>query len=188
MRGARVEHPYTAIRREACFAVPFADFTRAFESLLGRMDPETLPELVRDAPDRARAKLVAVLGLSGFALFQKVEHGVILRALAGRSSAATMYVLGNALLAYEMARHEPDAALYVSPRVLVVELDRSSVRITYDLPSAALAQFESDAVDAAAATVDLRLAKLVDVAAALAIRTRARRGAGGLRLDESGRR
>lgn len=177
MKGTRVDHPYTTVRREVLFAVPFGDFARAFESLLGRIDPDMLPELVHVAPERARAKLVAILGLSGFALFQKIEHGLVVRALTGRVRSAITYVLGNPLLAYEMTKHVPEAGLYVPARVHVVEIERGCVRVTYDVPSSTLAQFECDAVDAAAATLDLRLAKLVDVAAALALKTRARAAA-----------
>jgi uncharacterized protein (DUF302 family) len=183
-----VDHPYRTVRRELRFAVPFADFTRALESLLGTIEPAVLAEIARYSPERAREELASMVGLSGFALFQKVEHGTLLKSLVGRGVHATTYVFGNALIAIEMTKHEPKVGLYVPLRLHVSKSDPGEVTVTYDIPSATLAQFHSPSVDAVASSLDTKVDKLVDVAAALASKTRGRRLHPPVRMAEGGRR
>ncbi len=154
--------------------MPYVDFIRALESLLGRLDPSVLSGLGGEPPDRVRAKLATMVGVSGFALFQKIEHGAILRSLTGRGGQGITYVFGNPLIAVQMTRHEPVAALYVPPRLFVCDAGGEGVIVTYDVPSATLTQFHSPAVEQVAEMLDAKVAKLVDVAAALATK-RARR-------------
>jgi uncharacterized protein (DUF302 family) len=165
-----IDHPYRTVRRELRFPVPYAAFTRALESLLGKFDPAVLSEIAHDSPERARAKLGGMLGLSGFALFQRIDHGSLLKSLAGQRKPAMTYVFGNALIALEMTRHEPTVGLYVPPRLYVRQSDAGGVIVTYDLPSSTLAQFHSAAVNSVAASLDAKIEKLIDVAAALALK------------------
>jgi uncharacterized protein (DUF302 family) len=190
MSTRKLEHPYTAIRRELRLSVPYADFTRAFESLLGRIDPGVIPALVKEGPEQARAKLASMVGLSGFALFQKIEHGLLLKSLGGRDTPATTYVFGNALIAVEMTKYEATVGLYVPPRLLVSPgSSPENVIVTYDLPSATMAQFHSPAIDAVAVSLDAKVEKLIDVAAALAVKTRSRHHRPSVfRMAEGGRR
>lgn len=186
MHRKNVDHPYGAVRRELRFAVGYDEFTRALESLLGRLDPAGLVGIGRDTPDRAREKLARMTGVSGFALVQKIDHGAVSRSLATRHLHAKTYVFGNALLASEMTKHDPRVGLYDPPRLFVCETKTHGVLVTYDVPSATLVQFESPAIDGVAATIDAKVEKLVAVAAALADKTRARSGRPV--MAESGRR
>ncbi|MBX3262509.1 MAG: DUF302 domain-containing protein [Labilithrix sp.] len=186
MERTTIDHPYRAVRRELGFAVGHADFTRALESLLGRIAPSALVELARDPPELAREKLGRMVGVSGLAIFQKIDHAAVLKALDGRDVPATTYVLGNALLAFEMTRHDPVAGLYLPPRLFVGGTAARGVRVTYDLPSATLAQFCSPQISAVAASLDTKIEKLVAVAAALATKTRPVRSS--LGAAESSRR
>ncbi|MBX3201472.1 MAG: DUF302 domain-containing protein [Labilithrix sp.] len=185
-----IDHPYRAVRRELGFAVGHADFTRALESLLGRIAPASLVELAREPPEQVREKLGRMVGVSGLAIFQRIDHAAVLKALDdrrdGRDVVATTYVLGNALLAFEMTRHDPVAGLYLPPRLFVGGTAARGVRVTYDLPSATLAQFCSPQISAVASSLDAKLEKLVAVAAALAAKTRPARSA--LSEAASGRR
>ena len=100
-------------------------------------------------------------GMSGFALFQKIDHGAILGALANRPTRALTYVFGNALIAVEMTRHAPAVGLYVPPRLFVLEPEAGTTAITYDLPSATLAQFGDEEVMLVARRLDTMIEALV---------------------------
>src|ERR1700741_488210 len=61
----------------------YAHFTRAFESLLGRMPVEALSGLPALPPQAAREQLASYVGPLDFTLFQKLDHGAIVTALGG---------------------------------------------------------------------------------------------------------
>ena len=102
-----------------------------------------------------------MVGPLDFTLFQKLDHGGLLTALAGRPSRAMTYVFGNALIAVEMTRHDARAGLYVPLRLFVQEIGAQRVGVTYDLPSAAMAQFESPAIDEVARALDGKVERLL---------------------------
>jgi uncharacterized protein (DUF302 family) len=153
---------YQAIRQETFFDVSYAALTNAFEALLGRMDVAAFPEITTLGADAARAKLASIAGPLELALFQKLDHGAILTALAARPTRAMTYVLGNALIAVEMTKHDARAGLYVPLRLLVQEVGPRRVLVTYDLPSAAMAQFQSPAIDEAARSLDRKVERLLE--------------------------
>jgi uncharacterized protein (DUF302 family) len=189
MHRTTIDHPYRTVRRELRFPVPYADFTYALESLLGTIDVAALRDLAHDPPEVAREKLSTMVGLSGFGLFQKIDHGSVLSSLAGIPLPATTYVFGNALIAVEMTKHDPSVGLYVPPRLFVSRTETGGVAVTYDLPSATLAQFHSPPVSSVAQMLDAKVEKLVDVAAALATKKRRPRSVRvPFRAAEGGRR
>src|SRR5262249_10227805 len=76
---------------------PFDKVTKAFEEQLGQFDPEVYKSLAPGAdPDKARAKIEAMAGPSGFMLFRTSDHGALLR-LAGQKKKAIQYLVGNPL-------------------------------------------------------------------------------------------
>ena len=173
------ERAYSARRREVTVDVPFDQITGALESLLGIMDPTILGGTAPTTPEAARAHLEACEGLSGFALFQKIDHGRALAILGKGAARAITFVFGNALIAVEMTRHSPLAGLYVPLRLMVHELAPERTLVTYDLPSATLGQFGSGKIDAVAASLDDKVARLVHDAA-----TRAAAGVAGSPVEE----
>jgi uncharacterized protein (DUF302 family) len=120
---------------------------------------------VNATPAAARAKLASDIGPSGFALFQKVDHGALLSLLTTRRTLAMTYVFGNPLIASQMTVHEPRVGLYVPLRLFVREVAPERIVVTYDLPSGALGQFESRELDEVAAELDRKVAQLVSDAA-----------------------
>jgi uncharacterized protein (DUF302 family) len=168
MSESSIDQHYTTTRRELTFDVSYAAFTRAFESLLGKMDVEFLREISTRSPEEAREQLASFAGSSGFALFQKLDHGGLLTLFTGEPTLATTYVLGNALIAIEMTRHARQVGLYVPLRLHVSETEPGRIGVTYDVPSATLGQFGSPEVDAVASMLDTKVEKLVADAAELA--------------------
>jgi uncharacterized protein (DUF302 family) len=152
---------YQADRRETFFDVSYASFTTAFEALLGRTDVAAFTEITSTHADAARAKLAAAVGPLDFSLFQKLDHGGILTAVASRPTRAMTYVFGNALIAVEMTKHDPRTGLYVPLRLFVQEVAPQRVLVTYDRPSAAMAQFSSPAIDEVARGLDHKVERLL---------------------------
>src|ERR1700741_3615712 len=140
----------------------YAHFTRAFESLLGRMPVEALSGLPALPPQAAREQLASYVGPLDFTLFQKLDHGAIVTALVGPPCEATTYVFGNALIAVEMTRHVARAGLYVPLRLFVEAIGHDRVRITYDLPSSLMAEFESAEVNDVARGLDQKVKRILD--------------------------
>src|SRR5438067_40617 len=83
----------------------FDDVVAAFEATIGQGDGKTFQSIVdqstsaSDFADRIRA----AEGSSGFILFLKVEHGPWLSKM-GIEGRATMYTIGNPLIAQTMIR------------------------------------------------------------------------------------
>lgn len=155
---------YHAVRREVVFDVGHAAFSTAFESLLGRTDVGAFAATT--TPDVLQNTLTSFVGPLDFSLFQKIDHGGLRTALAGKPTRATTYVFGNALIAVQMTTHEPRVGLYVPLRLFVQEIDAGRVLVTYDVPSASMAQFAIAAVDEVARSLDDKLQRLLDATVA----------------------
>jgi uncharacterized protein (DUF302 family) len=159
---------YGAVRREVVFDVGHAAFSTAFESLLGRTDVGAFAATT--PPDVLQKTLTSFVGPFDFSLFQKIDHGGLRTALAQKPTRATTYVFGNALIAVEMTSHEPRAGLYVPLRLFVQEIEAGRVLVTYDVPSASMAQFGMAAVDEVARSLDAKVQRLLDATVAHAQR------------------
>lgn len=153
---------YQAVRREVVFDVSHAAFSAAFEALLGRTDLHAFNDIATASPEAARDTLTSFVGPLDFSLFQKIDHGGLRTAIAGKPTRATTYVFGNALIAVQMTTHDPRAGLYVPLRLFVQEVADGSVLVTYDLPSALMGQFGVPAIDAVAQSLDDKVQRLLD--------------------------
>jgi uncharacterized protein (DUF302 family) len=156
-----VDRPYPAVRREHALSVRFDAFGSALESLLGVMDVSALGALGPVSAEAARAKLASFVGPSGFALFQKIDHGTLLSALTGRRVRATTYVFGNALIAIEMTKHAPEVGLYVPLRLYVREIEAGKLLLVHDLPSQAVKALGSEDASHVAEGLDVKIEALI---------------------------
>lgn len=100
------------------------------------------------------------LGTSGFAIFGKIEHGVLL-SLIGKPKKAVLYLIGNPLLAVQMTQHVLATALYVPFKLEVYEDDRNRTVIVYDRLSSLLSQFHNTEITRIAKIVDKKLEELL---------------------------
>jgi pimeloyl-ACP methyl ester carboxylesterase/uncharacterized protein (DUF302 family) len=160
--STRTQRAHEVTQVDVVLEVSHAAFARAFESLLGRIPVEVFSELPSLSPEAARKKLTSYVGPLDFILFQKIDHGAIVTALAGRHCEATTYVFGNALIAIEMTKHVARAGLYVPLRLFVEAEADDRVRVTYDLPSSLMAAFGSVEVSAVARGLDEKVERLLD--------------------------
>jgi uncharacterized protein (DUF302 family) len=152
----------TLIHREFLSERTFDAVVAAFEASVGPGDGKTFQSVVDEAKsaDNFAERIRAAEGSSGFILFLKVEHGPWL-ARMGIGGRASMYTIGNPLIAQTMIRHNIEVGLDVPVRVLIYEDAASKTgRIGYDLPSSLMARLKNEQITAAAKLLDDKLAAL----------------------------
>jgi uncharacterized protein (DUF302 family) len=156
----------TLIHREHISARAFDAVVAAFEAALGRADEESFRKAVQASTnaDEFEKHMRAFEGPSEFMLFQKMDHGAWMSRV-GLKARATLYIIGNPLIARTMIEHDPGVGLNVPVRVLIYEDSRSGAcRIAYDLPSSLMARLKSEQVTAAAKHLDAKLSALATAA------------------------
>jgi uncharacterized protein (DUF302 family) len=140
---------------------PFDQVTKAFEQQLGTFNEETYKSLAAGEDiDKARAKLEAMVGPSGFMLFRTSDHGALLR-LVGQKKKAIQYLVGNPLFAIQMTQHDIKASLYAPLRVLIYENEEGKTCLEYDRPSSLFGQFGNAKVTEVAKMLDQKMEQLV---------------------------
>ncbi len=140
---------------------PFDQVTKAVEEQLGQFNEETYKSLAAgEDVEKARAKLEAMVGPSGFMLFRTSDHGSLLR-LVGQKKKAIQYLLGNPLFAIQMTQHDIRASLYAPLRVLIYEDEQGKTCLEYDRPSSLFGQFGNAEVTDVATMLDRKMEQLV---------------------------
>jgi uncharacterized protein (DUF302 family) len=140
---------------------PFDQVIQAFEKQLGQFDEETYKSLAAgEDVEKARAKLEAMVGPSGFMRFRTSDHGSLLR-LVGQKKKAIQYLLGNPLFAIQMTQHDIRASLYAPLRVLLYEDEHGKTCVEYDKPSSLFGQFGNAKVTDVARMLDRKMEQLV---------------------------
>jgi uncharacterized protein (DUF302 family) len=102
----------------------------------------------------------AHIGTSGLSLFYKFEHGFLF-SLVGKTSRAIQYTIGNPLLAMQMTKHQPEAALYAPLRLVVYEDEEGKTFAAYDSFLSLLAQYQREEITQVARVVEQKLEALV---------------------------
>jgi uncharacterized protein (DUF302 family) len=140
---------------------PFDQVAKAFEQQLGQFNEETYKSLAAgEDVEKARAKLEAMVGPSGFMRFRTSDHGSLLR-LVGQRKKAMQYLIGNPLFAIQMTQHDIRASQYAPLRVLLYENDHGKSCVEYDKPSSLFGQFGNAKVTDVATMLDRKLEQLV---------------------------
>ena len=143
---------------------PFDRVTKGFEQQLGQFNEESYKSLAAgEDVEKARAKLEAMVGPSGFMLFRTSDHGSLLR-LVGQEKKAIQYLVGNPLFAIQMTQHDIKAGLYAPLRVLIYENEQGKTCLEYDRPSSLFGQFGNAKVTDVATMLDRKLEQLVATA------------------------
>ena len=95
------------------------------------------------------------VGPTGFVALARVDQGALLR-LSGDPVQATLYLVGNPVIARKILAVEPAAGLYAPFRVAVYR-DAVGAHVAYDQPSSVFASFSSHAIDAIARELDEKI-------------------------------
>jgi uncharacterized protein (DUF302 family) len=140
---------------------PFDQVAKAFEQQLGQFNEETYKSLAAgEDVEKARAKLEAMVGPSGFMRFRTSDHGSLLR-LVGQRKKAIQYLIGNPLFAIQMTQHDIRASQYAPLRVLLYENEHGKTCVEYDKPSSLFGQFGNAKVTDVATMLDRKLEQFV---------------------------
>jgi uncharacterized protein (DUF302 family) len=155
-----MEHKISHERYEA--HRPFKQFTARLERALGRFDGTVMANAASD-PKGVEYALEAQEGEEGMMLFGMQDQGEILT-LVGAPRLAKQYMIGNPLVAMQMAKHDIRAALYAPLCVLIFE-EGGKTFAEYDLPSSLFEQFGNEEVTVVARTLDEKILRLLEIAA-----------------------
>jgi uncharacterized protein (DUF302 family) len=143
---------------------PFEKLSDALEARLGAAENwgaigERL--LAESASEEQVAQTIEEhLGTSGLSLFSRVEHSHLL-SLLGKTTRATQYTIGNPLLALQMTRYVPEAALYAPLKLVVYEDEQGNTFLAYDSFISQLAQYQREQITRVARLVEQKLEVLV---------------------------
>jgi uncharacterized protein (DUF302 family) len=155
--------PHGMNRIDVATGVEFDEFRTAFEKAAPPFDRESVQEIVARGGSwedvRAAAALNAPYGLMVYATIDALP----LLGLAGHTTKAVEYLLGNHTIAETMFRHDPRALLYAPLRVLVYADAGGDAVFSIDQPSAAFGSLGIAAVTEVGEGLDRKVAKLLRV-------------------------
>ena len=156
------EISYTAVRI-------IYDSHRDFEETRARFD-ERVPlfesaasvELVLAGASwpEVEAAVDARVGPTGLVALARLDQGAFL-SLQGELLEATLYLVGNPIVARTVTHHEPAAALFAPFRVAIYR-DATGVHIAYDRPSSVFAALGSSGIDLIASELDEKIAVVAE--------------------------
>jgi Uncharacterized conserved protein len=145
-------------------------YEKVLEGLMNRLGSvegwrETAPRVRAMATAQASWEQISEavkknLGTSDFLLFNTVEHTPLLT-LAGKTSRATQFLVGNPLLATQMSRFLPEIALYAPLRFVVYEDEAGKTFVAYDTFVSLLVQYQREEITSVAQIVEQKLEVLL---------------------------
>jgi len=135
---------------------PFDAVVADFEKQLGRFDEAKAIA----SGEKLQAAVNEMTGPSGLMIIGALQMGRILPALTSSPGKAVQYLVGNPLIASEMAQQNILAALYAPPRVLIYATE-GRTWISYDQPSDTFGRFSSPLIDETARDLNDKFERLV---------------------------
>jgi uncharacterized protein (DUF302 family) len=156
------ETTYRAVRLTYDSNLDFNETRARFDERVPAFESATSIELVvgRASWSEVQAAVDARAGPTGLVALSRLDQGALL-SLEGEPLEATLYLVGNPIIAREVTRHEPAAALYAPFRVAVYR-DTTGVHIAYDKPSSIFASLGSSGIDAIAVELDDKIRTVVE--------------------------
>jgi uncharacterized protein (DUF302 family) len=155
--------PHTMNRIDLSTGVEFDEFRAAFEKAAPPFDRAALLQIAERGGSwdevRAGAAINAPNALMVYARINATE----LLSLAGHTTEAVQYLLGNHTIAETMFRHDPRALLYAPLRVLIYADADGNAVFSIDQPSAAFGSLGIAEVTQVGEGVDHKVANLLRV-------------------------
>ena len=152
--GTATAHSYVAERLTYDSVHDFGTTRARFEEQVPVFDIAVALDLIRSAAswDKVVAAVEARVGPTGLAAMARLDQGALL-SLRDEPIEATLYLVGNPVLAREVIGAQRCATLYAPFRVAVYG-DASGAHVTYDQPSSVFASVGSSIVDTIAVQLD----------------------------------
>ena len=157
-----IETTYLAVRLTYDSNLDFNETRARFDERVPALEDAASIELVLGgAPwSEVQAAVDARVGPTGLVALSRLDQGALL-SLEGEPLEATLYLVGNPIIAREVTRHAPAAALYAPFRVAVYR-DTTGVHIAYDKPSTVFASLGSSGIDVIAVELDDKIRTAVE--------------------------
>ncbi len=134
----------------------FDEVVSDFEKQLGRLNQEE----ALSAPVNFTESVKQMEGSSGLMVIAVLEMDRLVPALTASSTRARQYLVGNPLVASQMAKIDTLAALYAPPRVLIYTRDEKTW-IAYDQPSTTFGRLASAEILQTGKELDRKFENLV---------------------------
>lgn len=113
--------------------------------------------------DQTVGQLKSSVGQGGMMIMAEVNQGKML-SMTGLSLKATLFLIGNPTVGKQILEQDHAAGLYVPLRVYVYEGSDGHTYLSYDRPSALLAQLNNAGVSKIAGMLDQKLEGLTQMA------------------------
>jgi uncharacterized protein (DUF302 family) len=155
--------PHTMMRVDINTGMRFDAFVTAFEQAAPEFDPLPMQRIVERGGtwDDVRAA-VAKNAPNELMRYAKIDATPLL-GVAGHSTRAIEYLVGNHVIAESMFRHEPKALLYAPLRMLVYSGADGNAVFTMDKPSAAFSSLGIAEVTAVGEGLDRKVVNLLRI-------------------------
>jgi hypothetical protein len=137
---------YQASRLIHDSAVDFEETRRRFDEQVPLLDPLLTLQLVLEGATWHDVEVLVnrTVGETDFVALARLDQGVLF-SLSGDLLQATLYLVGNPVIARKILEVEPSAALY------------APFRVAYDQPSSSFASFGSQTIDAVGVELDRKI-------------------------------
>ncbi|WP_344989569.1 DUF302 domain-containing protein [Tsukamurella soli] len=143
--------------------VPFAQFIDALDEAAPPSDPATLARVVESGGDWDDVRAaVAENAPNGLIRYHRIDASGFL-GLAGHHTRAIEYLIGNAVIAESMFRHDPRAMLYAPLRMLVYSDSDGNAVFTMDQPGPAFGSLGPAEVAAVGKDLDRKVVNLLRI-------------------------
>lgn len=153
---------YQATRVTYDSVLGFAETKSRFDEEVPMFEPAAAVDLVIAGASwqQVQDAVGTRVGPSGLIAMARIEQGLLL-SLSGDAFQATLYLVGNPLVAREVLALDPAGALYAPFRVALFA-DALGTHISYDRPSTVFASLGSAPIDDIAVELDAKIAAVAE--------------------------
>ena len=155
--------PHTMNRVDVCTGVEFDAFRAACEKAAPPFDPTTERKIADRGGSWNEVVAAAAINAPNDLMVYATIDALPLFSLAGHTTKAVEYLLGNHTIAETMFRHDPRALLYAPLRVLIYSDADGNAVFSIDQPSAAFGSLGIADVTKVGEDLDRKVANLLRV-------------------------
>jgi hypothetical protein len=157
----REQHGMTRIDIDT--GIPFGQFIAAFEKAAPPVDPTTLERIVKSGGDWDDVRAAAAENApNDLMMYAKIDASGFF-GVAGHSTQAIEYLVGNHVIAETMFRHDAKAMLYAPLRMLIYSDADGDAVFTMDQPGPAFGSLGIAEVAAVGKDLDRKVVNLLRV-------------------------
>jgi hypothetical protein len=143
--------------------VEFEEFKSAFEKAAPPFDPATVTEIAERGGTWDEVLAAAAINAPNDLMVYAKIDALPLLSLAGHTTKAVEYLLGNHTIAETMFRHDPRALLYAPLRLMIYADSEGNAVFSMDQPSAAFGSLGIADVTKVGKSLDRKVVNLLRV-------------------------